>query len=341
MNRRHRSRRGFPFRISPRFCVAAFSTATGLLLVPQATAEAATGCVSLGAAANYSEYVAGTASVSSESIAGSAAYGGPASISASLIASATVPISAITLVIGNSSSLSTSNLANGSGEYVGTLTQSANSGGTLTQEASQSALPIQFATTQSALAAASSTIAGLASTDSATGTTALVLTSAGAGTDVFSLTEAQLHAASTIAITAPASAVIVVNVTGTGALSLSHQTVTLSGIGATNVIWNLPSVSSASLSSETLFGTLLQPSGTFAMSTSHLTGSLLSGGATAQLSSNQVNLGQFTGCVSNQPGTGTPEVPMEILIPIAAIGLLGGTGLFASRRRRRRSLVIT
>jgi choice-of-anchor A domain-containing protein len=337
MNSRTKSQRGIRSRISPRFCAAAFTTVSGLVLVPQATAGGATGCVSLGAAANYSEYVGGTTSVSSESVAGPVAYGGPASISASLFASATVPVSAITLVIGSSSSLSTSNLAHGSGEYVGTLTQSANSGGTLTQEPSQSSLPIQFTTTQSDLAAASSTIAGLATTDSATGTTALVLTSAGTGTDVFSLTEAQLHAASTIGITAPAGAVVVINVTGTGALSLSHQTVTLSGLGAANVIWNFPSVSSASLSSETLIGTLLQPSGTFAMSTSNLTGSLLSGGATAQLSSNQVNLGLFTGCVSNQPGTGTPEVPMGILLPIAAIGLLGGTGLFAASRCRRRT----
>jgi hypothetical protein len=83
-----------------------------------AAAQAATGCISLGAAANYNEYATGAAGVSAESVAGSVAYGGASTISSSLFASASAPVSAITLVIGSSSSLTTSNLAHGSGEYV-------------------------------------------------------------------------------------------------------------------------------------------------------------------------------------------------------------------------------
>ncbi len=155
---------------------------------------------------------------------------------------------------------------------------------------------------------------------------------------MFSLTESQLHSATTIAISAPAAAVVAINVTGTSALSLSAQTVTLSGgVTAPDVLWNLPSVPSSTLSAENWSGTLLQPSGTLTMSSNNVTGSILAGTTSASLSANNVNLGLFAGCIAAGPAPGAPEAPFGILLPVTAAAGVGGA-VWLSRRRGMRSV---
>ncbi len=319
-----------------RFLGATAVVTAGVTMLPGVAGAA--DCVPLGAAVNYNEYVTGTASESSDTVSGAAAYGGVSTVSAATYGgSLTAP--AVALVLGSSGdqvfNTSLSGAAN-SADYVGTITAAGNTPGAFNQVA-PSALPINFTTAGTALSSASSTIAGLTPTDIATGSTSLLLSSAGTGTDVFSVSTSQLAAAaSSITVHAPAGAVVVINVSGTN-LSMTAQTVALSGgVTAADVIWNFPSFtssSSLSLSVVTWFGTILQPAGFVSLSTNHFNGSVLDGGTDASFSANTVNNNLFTGCISPGPGTPTPEAPIGALLPIAAVGVMGGAFLIIRRRR--------
>ena len=294
----------------------------------------------MGPAEYYSEYATNGVSQSSDTVAGAAAYGGPSnSVSGLHVGSALTP-SAISLVLGASSTVNNTVLVNGSAQYVGTLSGGSGNSGTFTQESSQSSLPIQFGPAQTSLATAVTSLSALTATDTATGSSALILTSSGTGTDVFDLTATQLQNASSITITAPLGAVVVVKVSGTN-LALSGQSVTLAGgVLAANVIWNMPSGSSTSnsYSAVTWAGTIIQSAGFFSMSASHVDGSILTGATSPSFSANTVSLDLFNGC---NPGTGTPEAPFSLLLPVAGVGLLGGAFLYRRRRLGRIQLAQT
>jgi choice-of-anchor A domain-containing protein len=304
--------------------------ALGLLASP----AGAVGCLSVGPAGNYSEYATNGVSQSSDTVAGAAAYGGPSNSVGGLHVGSGLGASAISLVLGASSTVNNTVLVNGSAQYVGTLSGGTGNTGTFTQESSQSSLPIQFGPAQTALANAATSLAALTATDTASGSGTLSLTSSGSGTDVFDIASTQLQNASSIAITAPLGAVVVVNVSGSN-LALSGQSVTLGGgVLAANVIWNMPSGSSTSdsYSAVTWSGTIIQSAGFFSMSASHIDGSILTGATSPSFSANTVSLDLFNGC---NPGTGTPEVPFSLLLPIAGIGMLGGALLYGRRRQSR------
>jgi hypothetical protein len=128
--------------------------------------------------------------------------------------------------------------------------------------------------------------------------------------------------------------VVVVNVGGEAALSLSTQTVTLSGgVTADNVLWNFPRVRSASFSLETWVGTILQPFGTLSMNTNTIRGSVLFGGRWARFWRDWVHLALFRCHWPTGPGDGAPEVPVALMLPGSAIVLFGG--VFLAKRRRR------
>jgi choice-of-anchor A domain-containing protein len=231
---------------------------------------------------------------------------------------------------GNTNSVSPTTLAHGHGEYVGSFSGNTKAG-TFTHVTS---LPISFSAADSDLAAASSTIAALDVTNLATGTSMLNLASSYPGIDVFRLTERQLSAASNITVHAPQGAVVVVNVSGAAALSLSTQTVTLGGgVTADNVIWNFPWVRSASFSLETWVGTILQPFGRLSMNTNTILGSVLFGGRSARFWRDWVHLSLFHCHWPTGPGDPAPEVPVALMLPGSAIVLFGGIVL-AKRRGR-------
>jgi choice-of-anchor A domain-containing protein len=231
---------------------------------------------------------------------------------------------------GGTNSVSPATLAHGHGEYVGSFSGSGNAG-PFTHVTS---LPISFSAADSDLAAASSNFSALGVTNSATGTSALNLTSSYPGIDVFGLTERQLTAASNISVHAPAGAVVLVNVAGVAPLSLSAQTVTLSGgVTADNVIWNFPWVRSASFSLETRVATILQPFGTLSMNTNTVVGSVLFGGRAAWFFRDWAHLSLFHCHWPTGPGDGAPEVPVALMLPGTAIVLSSGV-LLAQRRRR-------
>lgn len=109
---------------------------------------------------------------------------------------------------------------------------------------------------------------------------------------------------------------------------------------AANVIWNMPSGSSTSnsYSAVTWAGTIIQSAGFFSMSASHVDGSILTGATSPSFSANTVSLDLFNGC---NPGTGTPEAPFSLLLPVAGVGLLGGAFLYRRRRLGRIQLAQT
>jgi len=305
-----------------------------LAVTMPASAATTVGGIPLGAPFLYGEYAAGNTSVSGETVDGAAAYGGNATLATSLVGASpasTVAPGGVTMDLdGNTNSVSPTTLAHGHGEYVGSFSGNTKAG-TFTHVTS---LPISFSAADSDLAAASSTIAALDVTNLATGTSMLNLASSYPGIDVFRLTERQLSAASNITVHAPQGAVVVVNVSGAAALSLSTQTVTLGGgVTADNVIWNFPWVRSASFSLETWVGTILQPFGTLFMSTNTVLGSVLFGGRAAWFFRDWVRLALFRCHWPTGPGDGTPEVPAALLLPGTAIALFGGV-LLGKRHRR-------
>jgi choice-of-anchor A domain-containing protein len=325
--------------------------AAGALLTTIGTVASAPGvagaaaCVSLGNAGNYAEYTTTGAALDNETVQGSAAYGSDSSLLNSTIASlAGPPASQDTLVVGgalNSSPGYTATLDHGSAVYVGAYTAGSIStpgGGTVTQ-VPVSGLPFQFSTAQSALVAASATFSSFTNTGTTTTGSTVTFTGSGTGasTNVFSLTGTTLKAGTTLDITAPVGAVVVINVTGTAGLALKNQTVTLSGgVVAGNVLWSFDA-GALTLTSEKWQGTVLQPNGTMAVTNSTVTGSLL-GGATGQFTGNTVDLGLFTGCVPPNLGAATPEAPLTILLPLSAVAI-GGL-FFALRRRKQRDASI-
>ena len=298
-----------------------------------ASATTTGGSVPLGTPFLYGEYAAGSSSVIGETVDGAAAYGGDASVATSMVGASPASVTApggVTMDLGGSTdAVSPMTLAHGQGEYVGSFSGTGNTG-IFTHVAS---LPISFFAADSDLAAASSNFAALPATNQATGASTLDLSSSSQGIDVFSLTEQQLSAASTITVHAPAGAVVVVNVGGASALSLSTQTVTLSGgVTADNVLWNFPRIRSASFSLETWVGTILQPFGTLSMNTNTVRGSVLFGGRWARFWRDWVHLALFRCHWATGPGDPAPEVPVAFMLPGSAIVLFGG--VYLARRRR-------
>jgi choice-of-anchor A domain-containing protein len=333
---------GFRRRVLP-LAAGALVTAIGALVLVPGVAGAAANCVSLGNAGNYAEYTTAGAAVDNETVQGSAAYGSDSSLTSSTIASlAGPPASQDTLVVGGALGSSGGTVAHGSAIYVGSLTGSISTpgGGTVTQ-VPLSSLPFPFPTAQSALVAASGTFSSFTSTGTTTTGSTVTFTGSGTGTstNVFSLAGTTLKAGTTLDITAPVGAVVVINVTGTASLALKNQTVTLSGgVVAANVLWSFDA-GALTLTSEKWQGTVLQPNGTMAVTSSTVTGSLL-GGATGQFTGNTVDLGLFTGCVPPNLGAATPEAPLTILLPLSAVAIGGLFYLFRRRKQRIGSIRI-
>ncbi len=319
---------------------AALAVACSCALTVSGSAGAAgPGGISLGQAARYGEYAGGTASVIDETVGGAAAYVGSAMITTSKFGVFPPSLFAprwVTLALGGSTdSVNATTVVHGRAQYVGSFSGSGNTG----WFRHVASLPISFSTADADIATASTEIAGLGPTNSATGTSALNLTSSSPGTDVFDLTESQLSAASTISIHASWRSVIVVNVVGTAGLTVSAQTVTLSGgVRANDVLWNFPSVPSASFSLESWVGTILVPAGTLSMTTNTVVGSVLFGGATASFYLDKVYFALFNGCIQfGGPGDGAPETPAAIALPGCAVLIFGGM-LVAKRRCRKRAM---
>ena len=316
----------------------AILAAAGLTLLPDVASAAGSSCIPLGSAANYGEYGDGSNSVDGETVGAGVAYNASTSLDNSTFATAAGPTSSqITMVLGTSgdSIVDPVTLGNGSADYVGTL-----SGGTITTSQSGASAhsvttsPLNFSTADAALTSASSQFDALPTSGTIAGTTTLTLTGTLTGTNVFDVTTTALKAATTIAISVPSGASVLVNVTGSS-YSGSKQSVTLSGAAPADVLWNFEGGSVSLSKAASWQGSVLVSDGALTVENSTVNGSLLDFGSFF-LFENTVNSDLFTGCISSQPATGTPEAPLSVLLPAAGL-LMGGTAYATQRRRRRRA----
>jgi len=307
----------------------------GLALLPAVASASGPSCISLGSAANYGEYGDGSNSVDGETVGAGVAYNASTSLDNSTFATAAGPTATqITMVLGTSgdSIVDPVTLQHGSADYVGSL-----SGGTITTSQSGASAnsvttsPLNFSAADSALTSASGQFDTLATTGTIAGTTTLTLTGTLTGTNVFKVTATALKAATSVVISVPSGASVLVNVTGSS-YSGSTQSVTLTGASAVDVLWNFEG-GSVSLSKEASWqGSVLVSNGALTVENSTVNGSLFDFGS-AFLFQNTVNSDLFAGCISSQPGNGTPEAPLSVMLPAA--GLLVGGAAFATQRRRR------
>jgi choice-of-anchor A domain-containing protein len=321
----------------PKLGAGAILAAAGLTLLPGVASASGSSCIPLGSAANYGEYGDGSNTVDGETVGAGVAYNASTTLNNSTFATAPGPTaSQITMVLGTSgdSIVAPVTLDNGSADYVGSL-----SGGTITTSQSGASAtsvttsPLNFATADSALTSASGQFDPLPTSGTIAGTTTLTLTGTLTGTNVFNVTTTVLKAATTIVISVPSGASVLVNVTGSS-YSGSKQSVTLTGAAPANVLWNFEG-GAVSLSKEASWqGSVLVSNGTLAVSNSTVNGSLFDHGSFS-LFENTVNSDLFTGCISSQPANATPEAPLSVLLPAAGL-LMGGTAYATQRRRRRR-----
>src|SRR3984957_11417818 len=217
----------------PKLGAVAILAAAGLTLLPGVASASGSSCIPLGSAANYGEYGDGSNSVDGETVGAGVAYNASTTLNNSTFATSAGPAaSQITMVLGTSgdSIVAPVTLDNGSADYVGSL-----SGGTITTSQSGASAtsvttsPLNFSSADTALSSAASQFASLTtSTGTITGTTTLDLTGTLSGTNVFNLTTTVLKAATTIAISVPSGASVLINVTGSS-YSGSKQSVTLAG----------------------------------------------------------------------------------------------------------------
>ena len=277
--------------------------------------------------------------------------------------------STLNLVVGGSLVVyGPSTLDNGSGVIGGAealdSTLTVNGGGTVTDNVGSAGLPFSFTSVGTALVAASNGWAAF----SATGTTVLsgstlTLTGTDSTQDIFTVTETQLAAAVNIVINVPSATpqpTVLINVTGTSSYTNpSGQNITYTNGGtaqAATTLWNFNKASSITLSTLTWYGTIVAPFvSSLSASNGSILGSLIIGGSGAggafstnvTSSTNKWNTGTtsgtglvlFTGtCLPSNsgPGVSTPEVAAPILLPIAALGLVG-VGYDMRRRRIRRA----
>ena len=202
-------------------------------------------------------------------------------------------------------------LNNGSIDYVGPLTGSLTLTGT---GAAVSQLPASSPVFQlfgsTTLGSASNTLAGF-STNGTISKSAptLTLTGTGAGsqTNVFNIdaSTSALANITSVVINAPLNAVVVVNLDASS-IDLNNTTVTLTGgVTADDVLFNLPTAVSATLSQDTIAGTILAP--TASVTADHL---VLTGGGIlvdiANFSNDNITGPFFAGCIP--PGPAPPAV---------------------------------
>jgi choice-of-anchor A domain-containing protein len=321
----------------PTLSAVAILASAGLTLLPGVASASGSSCIPLGSAANYGEYGDGSNSVDGETVGAGVAYTASTSLDNSTFATAAGPTATqITMVLGTSGDSITDpvTLQNGSADYVGSL-----SGGTITTSQSGASAnsvttsPLNFSAADAALTSASSQFDSLTTSGTIAGTTTLTLTGTLTGTNVFNVTTTALKAATSVAISVPSGASVLVNVTGSS-YSGSKQSVTLTGAAPADVLWNFEG-GSVSLSKEAAWqGSVLVSDGALTVENSTVSGSLFDFGS-AFLFENTVNSDLFTGCISSQPATGTPEAPLSVLLPAAGL-LMGGTAFATQRRRRTR-----
>jgi choice-of-anchor A domain-containing protein len=241
----------------------------------------------------------------------------------------------------------TSSVHNGNGYYDSTLSGLTDSGGTL-NAVSQSNLPIAFSTATSQASSFSTQLAALSTstgnTSGLSGTT-LTLTSTQTqsnGDYVWDLTSGELTSLSAVKIVGvPAGGSVIINVPDSGSLTLDIA-VTLDGAAASSTttqpslapttIFNLPNVTSLTLSNGDWAGELLAPAAALTFSNSHLWGGLVAG--VSLTGTMESTYGPLSALCIPAPGNPLPEGKPLLLV---TGGLLAAGVVLIARRRSSRS----
>jgi choice-of-anchor A domain-containing protein len=317
-------------------------TATGLYLGLAALAISANASAALvGPAADYNVFIFGSGSFMSQDTdtMGNLAAGGNVGLQNYAVAQGVAGNSALNpnparLVVGGA--LTAQNGGVGSNEdgaiYYGTvapaLTSFTANGGAFANQslvnfASAASLYTSYSTQLGALTA-NGTVSLNSSSD------LLSLTGTSTGLDVFTVTEAQLNSSKGIDISAPSSATVLINVTGSGTATFSDGTVTETGVTGAAVLYNFVSATSVQLSPTGSGGK--DPEGSILAPEAAVTGGF---GAM----SGQLIAASYSGNTQFDQVTFDGDLPAPVPLPGAALLLGSGVlGLLAGRRRVRSSV---
>lgn len=144
------------------------------------------------------------------------------------------------------------------------------------------------------------------------------------GLNIISLTLAQINASYGIALTGPADATTVINVTGANTQNsqfMNSLTLSLNGgISASDILFNIVGVSNLLLNGGQYIN-ILAPDSNVNFTSGLVTGNLIAGNLTG---SGQVNQGSFVGVAAPEPGT------------YLILGSLVGAALVLGRRRQQK-----
>jgi choice-of-anchor A domain-containing protein len=130
------------------------------------------------------------------------------------------------------------------------------------------------------------------------------MSGANAVNNVFKVTAADLAAANTLNISAPAGSTVLVNVVGSPA-QMANMGFNLTGVSAANVLYNFCDATQLRISGVGVRGTILAPQAHVVFNGAEITGQLIAGSLEGN---GQLNLNPFAGCdqIGIQPPAITP-----------------------------------
>lgn len=205
--------------------------------------------------------------------------------------------------------------------------------------------PIDFTAVQTSLGTATNGLSNLLANTASNGTLTvdpnnygLTLTGTDSSQVVFSITADQLNAALSkgfggISVNAPASATVIINVTGTGAVSISGSSIWLNGPSASQILFNFPTTSTISFNNFGMTASVLAPNALFNGLGGQLNGELIANSVTGvtefhndDIFSGTINVSSST--TSSTTTTTTPE-PATWLMALTAVVF----GIYLARKR--------
>lgn len=226
-----------------------------------------------GVAADFNVFACGDASVTNSDVEGRMAVAGDASLTNYGIGSTLVPSngSRDDLIAGASLTFNTGQVYAGNAVY-GTTASVSNLGlpsGSLIQDT-----PLDFAGECADLQTLSDDLCNLPGTNVG-GSGTLVMSGASPSQNVFYVTAASLANANGIQISAPAGAIVVINVTG-GPAQLRNLGITISGTDRQHVVWNFCDATELTISGIAVEGSVLAPSTDVTFNNGQINGTLIS-----------------------------------------------------------------
>src|SRR3954469_12171406 len=220
------------------------------------------GCASLGEAASWDVFSNGDLTMSNTTLAGRAAASGTVTVSQIDIGGQTQ--SGLDLVAGGDLQTNGGGTVHGDVRYGGT--RPAPTELTITGTATHGPPPFSFPAQFTGLTALSSFLGARANTAGAgyvvnQYSRAIEFTAPAAGLNVINVDGTQLAAAAGVLITAPASATVLINVTGPPSLTVPLGYMNLASVTPSRILWNFSGVRDFTLTGSGRWqGTLLAPS---------------------------------------------------------------------------------